>query len=81
MSKKELWKSIGVLSDAITDVADLSGDVAGLLVDLIEDVHDLAARLEQHDITERISGRISIASDMIKLGNDRRDQRRAEWDV
>ena len=52
-------------------IAQFATDMAGLLVDLMVDVNELATRSGSPHIAERIDARAEIASAMLKLQNER----------
>lgn len=57
---------------ALNESNTFIGDVASLLVDLMADVSDLAARSKQKDIVDRIDARAEIAGQMFAISNIRR---------
>ncbi len=52
-------------------IAEFATDMAGLLVDLMADVNELAKRTGNPHIAERIDARADIAGAMLKLQNER----------
>ncbi len=52
-------------------IAQFATDMAGLLVDLMADVNELAGIARADHIAERIDARADIAAAMLKLQNER----------
>ncbi len=52
-------------------IAQFATDMAGLLVDLMADVNELAKRTGNPHIAERIDARADIAAAMLKLQSER----------
>jgi len=57
-------------TNAATKVTTFSVDMAGLLVDLMQDVADLSNGTAMSHIAERIDARADIAGAMLKLQNE-----------
>lgn len=57
-------------SELATTLAEFATDMAGLLVDLMQDVADLADHSGHPEIRERIDARADIAGAMLKLRNE-----------